>query len=158
MNNIPVEIKQNQNRKFLKFCRENGVNPHKSGRFDGRDGYKVYKYVITSPIRFKAWDRKSIDVELASILYSLYSTRNLILLGHEYPSYDLWKQDHRGYELDHIMPKSKFPEYTFEVSNWQPLTSQENRKKCSKVYASDAAYFINNIGKNLMSDMDAFLI
>lgn len=64
----------------------------------------------------------------ASVLYSLYACRHLIIGDIKYPSYDDWKRKW-GMSLDHKLPKKYFPELTFDCANWQPLPIEANKKR-----------------------------
>jgi hypothetical protein len=82
--------------------------------------------------------------ELASLLYTLYSTGYLTIEDHKYPTYKLWQSSHRRADqklsevtLDHILPKSKFPSLTFEVDNWQVMSRDKNKAKGSDYSMAD---------------------
>jgi hypothetical protein len=85
------------------------------------------------------------NFELAHILYTLYATGHLTIVGHQYPTYKLWQETHRRADqklsevtLDHILPKSEFPSLTFMVSNWQVATRDKNKAKGNAYSMADA--------------------
>ena len=64
----------------------------------------------------------------ASVLYSLYACRYLVVTDIKYPTYQDWKNQYH-LSLDHKLPRRWFPQLTFDCSNWQPKSSQENQDK-----------------------------
>jgi hypothetical protein len=64
----------------------------------------------------------------ASVLYSLYACSCLKIGDIEYPTYQDWKEKHKA-TLDHMLPKYWFPHFTFDCSNWQPMTMEQNKNK-----------------------------
>lgn len=102
--------------------------------FDGYGKKAEYSVLDTSFARKADLDdfivNGSIGTEYgrASVLYSLYACRHLIIGDIRYPSYDDWKRKW-GMSLDHKLPKKYFPELTFDCDNWQPLPIEENKKR-----------------------------
>lgn len=66
----------------------------------------------------------------AAVLYSLYACRHLEIVDIKYKTYQSWKNVHPCRStLDHILPKSWFPELTFDCNNWEPKSMDDNQKK-----------------------------
>lgn len=64
----------------------------------------------------------------ASVLYSLYACRYLVVTDLEYPTYQDWREKH-GMSLDHKLPRKWFPKLTFDCTNWQPKSLLDNKNK-----------------------------
>ncbi len=92
------------------------------------------KYITLAPSIQESKDR-------ANVLYTLYSTYNLILLGHRFPSRNDWCEYYGAMTIDHKMPKSLYPELTFDVDNWEPRTKWENQAK-GLSHAEEAAAYL----------------
>ncbi|MEM8723525.1 MAG: hypothetical protein AAGE84_30295 [Cyanobacteria bacterium P01_G01_bin.39] len=99
-------------------------------------GSLQYKYTISA----KSYVRKA-DVDdfilhsaigtsyaRATVLYSLYACRHLVVADIEYPSYQDWQDEHHS-TLDHKLPRKWFPRLTFDCTNWQPKTIKANQEK-----------------------------
>ena len=64
----------------------------------------------------------------ASVLYSLYACSYLNVTDIEYPTYQDWKNKH-NLSLDHKLPRYWFPRLTFDCTNWQPMSKNDNLDK-----------------------------
>ena len=64
----------------------------------------------------------------ASVLYSLYACRYLTITDIEYPTYQDWKNKY-NLSLDHKLPRFWFPRLTFDCTNWQPMSIEDNKKR-----------------------------
>ncbi len=73
-------------------------------------------------------DVGSSDYARASVLYSLYACGYLTITDIEYPTYQDWKNKHY-LSLDHKLPRKWFPDLTFDCTNWQPISREENTNK-----------------------------
>ena len=70
------------------------------------------------------------EANRAKILYNMYSCRWLVISGIKYPTYLDWKlPSNSDMTLDHMLPKKYFPLLTFDCSNWQPLSIEDNQEK-----------------------------
>ena len=70
------------------------------------------------------------EANRAKILYDLYSCRWLVISDIKYPTYLDWKlPNNYDMTLDHMLPKKYFPLLTFDCSNWQPLSIEDNQNK-----------------------------
>jgi hypothetical protein len=78
-------------------------------------------FIINSDVGSSSYAR-------ASVLYSLYACRYLVVTDLEYPTYQDWKKKH-GLSLDHKLPKKWFPKLTFDCTNWQPKSIADNKNK-----------------------------
>lgn len=134
-----VQLKKYELDCFDTVCEELEVVPDYKGtaycRFDKRT--TVWEYLFSPKIKrdyreltkYITGKDDSVRHIFARVLYNIYATNNLILLHHQYPSYELWQHYHPGFTLDHILPKFYYPHMVFEVTNWQPLSKVQNREK-----------------------------
>jgi hypothetical protein len=74
-------------------------------------------------------DAGNSDYARASVLYSLYACRHLVIYDIEYPTYEDWKKKYPSSSIDHKLPKKWFPKLTFDCTNWQPKTITDNKNK-----------------------------
>ena len=78
---------------------------------------------------FIANGRVNNSANRAKVLYNLYACRWLMISDIKYPTYLDWKYSHCEMSLDHVLPKKYFPLLTFDCSNWQPLSVEQNQTK-----------------------------
>ncbi len=96
------------------------------------------------------------SVNRAKILYDLYACRWLVITDLKYPTYLDWKYKHSDMSIDHILPKKYFPLLTFDCSNWQPLSIEENKDKGTE-FAKEGKEVVNRIKVELQVDFyDAY--
>ena len=151
---IKVEIKIHHIGAFNDICQQFGIFPHvrsAQSRFDEYERVYLCTFVdticadwrtITQHILYQPENER---VKYASVYYSLYSCGVLRLINHEYQTYAEWKHYHPGMSLDHKMPKSVFPELTFQVANWQPLPLQENINKRNRVLYKETSEYLTMV-------------
>lgn len=146
------ELNADRTKEFAALCEIINVNPVRVGSCVNERGYKKICFRLSQPINLNfLWARQYINKgtsheqrkNRAAILYGLYSSHNLILDGHPFPSKRMWNQLHPGMTLDHKMPKSRFPEVALDPDNWQPLTKGQNVDKGSKVFVKDALSYVD---------------
>ncbi|MEA5573338.1 hypothetical protein [Calothrix sp. UHCC 0171] len=78
-------------------------------------------YIINSKVGASEYAR-------ASVLYSLYACRYLIVDDIQYPNYQDW-QNKYGLSIDHSLPRRWFPRLTFDCTNWKPMSKKDNQDK-----------------------------
>ncbi len=65
----------------------------------------------------------------AGIVFSLWTTGNLYLDGFQYPTRQHYRDIYGWVSIDHKLPKYLYPELTFDISNWNNTTHDENMSK-----------------------------
>lgn len=118
---------------------------------------KIYKdwKIVTQHIMFQ--DGENVN-KYCAVYYALYATGVLVLKDHPFPYYSQWKYENPGMELDHKMPKYRFPQLVFDPSNWQALTSRENKEKGAKVRGKETKDYVKNVFKKAKNDLDALRV